>query len=152
MKLAFYKASKGTLLDTAINIWTGGYGYSHVELVFSDGMSFSSSPREGEVRLKKIDFDPDKWEFCDLRNYDMDEARVRAQAENFVGRDYDWKGIFLWFVLSIKKQDNSKWWCSEIIAFLLKWQNFRISPNKLAKDFNLHRQPFKISVSFTKRY
>lgn len=62
MKLAFYKSVNGDTLDSLIDLWSGRYGYSHVELVFDristdkskGNLCFSSSPREGKCRFKNI--------------------------------------------------------------------------------------------------
>ena len=43
--LPFYISSYGDWVDTVISISTGGV-YSHVELLFNDGVSFSASPRK----------------------------------------------------------------------------------------------------------
>lgn len=151
MKIAFYRASAGNMFDKAINLWTGMYGYSHVELVFSDGVSFSASSRDNLVRFARINFVPDRWEFVELPLFNkIDEAKIRAQAENLAGRKYDWKGIFLWMFLPLKKQDNDRWWCSEIVSFLLKESNYRVHPNKMAKQWKVARQPWHISISFMK--
>jgi len=152
MKLAFYVANEGSLVDKGVDLWTGLYGYSHIEIVFSDGMSFSASPREGKVRFKKIDFSPKRWVFHELEMTELEEAKIRAQAENLIGRKYDYKGIIGWFVIPIKKQENNQWWCSEIIAYLLKWKKFRVHPNKMAKHYGLHRQKFRFKVRLLKAY
>ena len=152
MKLAFYKASKGRLLDKAINLWTGLYGYSHVEIIFSNGEAFSSSPREGHTRFKNIKFSNNKWEIIDLDIPKEKEEQIYLIAKKLEGKRYDWKGIFLhqfigriigWITgdYSIDKfQDKNKWWCSEITSFLLGLHNYRIHPNKMAKKFNVKRQ------------
>lgn len=151
MKLAFYKASSGNWLDKAINLFTGLYGYSHVELVFSDGMCFSCSPRENETRFKKIDLDDDKWVVVDVECSDTKEELIREQAEKLVGKKYDWWGIFFYFVIPLKKQSDGKWWCSEICAYLLKWIIFRVHPNRMAKGYELPKQPYSFSISFSKK-
>jgi len=144
MKIAFYKAEKGNIIDKLINLWTGMYGYSHVELVFSDGSSFSSSPREGCVRFKKIDMNDDKWVFVDLEIDKLVESKMRMQALNFIGRKYDMFGIIFCFIIPINKQSNDKWWCSELISFILKWNDYRIDPNTMAKRFKLPKQKFRL--------
>ena len=56
MKLAFYKAKHGTKIDKIVAAAIGSE-YSHVELVFSDGICFSASPRDKGVRFKTINLD-----------------------------------------------------------------------------------------------
>jgi hypothetical protein len=53
VKIALYKGKK-TITDKLISWWDRGL-YSHVELVFSDGLCASSSPRDGGVRMKPIE-------------------------------------------------------------------------------------------------
>ena len=77
MKLACYKGKRGGtagFFDAAVRWWTRG-PYSHVELVFSDGMSASSSMRDGGVRFKEIEYHPDRWDFIELN---VDEEYVLA--------------------------------------------------------------------------
>ena len=71
---------------------------------------------------------------------EMQEQRIRAQAENLVGREYDWAGIIFWFVFPVFKQSNRRWWCSEICGFLLKDRNFRIDPNEMAMKYGAPKQ------------
>ena len=77
MKVALYKGKRGGfagVFDAAVRWWTRG-AYSHVELVFSDGMAASSSTRDGGVRFKRIDFKPEHWDFIELK---VDEEQLRA--------------------------------------------------------------------------
>lgn len=133
MRMAFYKSNRGTFLDFMIDAWTGFGGFSHCELVFSDGMSFSSSPREGKCRFKSIKYD-DKWVMVDLDWIgDLNEGEIRLQCINEVGKKYDYLGIFFTFVLPIHVDDRKKWWCSEICTKMIGIKKFRISPNRLFK-------------------
>jgi hypothetical protein len=77
MKVALYKGKRGGFagaFDASVRWWTRG-PYSHVELVFSDGMSASASARDGGVRFKRIDFKPEHWDFIDLS---VDEEHLRT--------------------------------------------------------------------------
>lgn len=147
MKLAFYKAKKGNWLDKTINLWTGNYGYSHVELIFDNvkttnadvSLCFSASPREGNVRFKYIELD-DKWVVMDFDISDKEEKILYAKSLKYNHAKYDYLGIFFWFVLPIKKQFENKWWCSEIISYLLGVKNFRICPNSMAKLYGVNKQ------------
>ena len=83
------------LLDKIISARTNGPAV-HVELVFSDGISFSSSQWDGGVRFKQIDYiDDPKWALVPLYLTPEQESRVRATAELLaaVKIGYDWKGI-----------------------------------------------------------
>lgn len=141
MKLAFYKANTGTLVDRLIDLWTGKKGFSHVEIVFdklfvtkpNKRLFFSSSPREGRVRLKELELDNQYWVFVDV---DYDEVEIYKKCVKQLNKKYDWLGIIFWFVLPLKKEDSNKWWCSEICAYMLGLENYRIHPNKLYKIIN----------------
>ena len=168
MKIALYKSETGTIVDKLINIWTGFYGYSHCEIVFdkiyghSDGkwMCCSADARTNEVRFKKIDIESRHWLIIDIPEIDTveKEQQVFNLMKTIDGAKYDWKGIFLSFILPwFKKQDDKKWWCSEICAYVLnKFVNetfkFRISPNKLAKKLKAPKQPFKIMLNMKKSF
>lgn len=138
MRIAFYKARHGTLLDKLIDRLTESVGFSHVELVFDDGTFFSSSGRDGGVRLKTIVPKPDHWKLFDLPILAVDERKLRLWCGSQVGRKYDWWGV-LRFVLPIRPH-HDRWFCSEIVTTCLQgcgllpgiepWQT---SPNDLFK-------------------
>lgn len=111
MRFAFYKASAGGALDRLIAWWTAS-PYSHVELVFADGVSFSSSPRDGGTRYKRIDFAAGHWDLVDLPTLPDAESRIRAWCDAQVPRRYDWRGV-LGFVFRCGF-DRGRWFCSEI--------------------------------------
>lgn len=168
MKMAIYIASTGSLVDKAIDIWTGLHGYSHCEIVFdhiesSDDDTWlccSSSPRDGELRFNRIDIYSRHWHVVDIPEINTveQEQTVYDQLKKMEGAKYDWKGIFLFFIFRfVKKQDDKKWWCSEICAYVLNQYVksdlcYRISPNKLARFLKAPKQPFKFMFSFTKSY
>jgi hypothetical protein len=136
MKLAFYKSKYGNWADKGIDWWTGGHGYSHCEIVFSDGMSFSASQRDNITRFKDITYN-EKWDLVELDIDEMTENIIRAKAEGLQGKKYDWigivlhQGIFKGLYLNFMQSDG-KWWCSEICSYLLWEGNFRVDPNTLA--------------------
>jgi len=152
MKLAFYIADNGKFYDKLINVWTGNYGYSHVELVFSDGVSFSASNREGKVRFKEIHYDPKRWVIINLSFSRAEELAIRKAAIKLINKKYDWKGVLLHQFIGriighitsdydiIALQSKNKWWCSEIVAFLLGFRKFRIHPNKLAEKYKIPKR------------
>lgn len=111
MQLAFRKAFKGDWLDWLIGICTLSK-YSHVELVFYDGMSFSSTAKDG-VRFAKIEFD-DKWDVLDYPVLPIYESVMRDFAEAQNGKKYDWMGI-VGFVIPIH-EDRKRWFCTEVIV------------------------------------
>jgi hypothetical protein len=142
MKIAFYKAFQGkaTKLDKAIAILTVGK-YSHVELVFSDGLCFSVSPRDKGTRFKKINLDNGAWEVIDIPMLDKTEGVIRSISESLVGCKYDYIGA-LFSISPVCIQKDKRYFCSELAANLLHqciyYQSLndgcKYSPNKLYKE------------------
>lgn len=136
MKVAFYIADRGRLVDRLIADHDGG-PFGHAELVFSDGNAFSSSIRDGGTRFKRIVFDPDKWRFVPLNINAQQESIVRAWCDQRKGLKYDLVGV-LAFKLPWRRHDRGKWFCSEACTAALKRLGYfsgirpeRVSPNGL---------------------
>ena len=138
--LAFYKVtSKGAKWDDVIvDCWTGMNGFSHVELVINDNGNYtmySSSPRDGGVRMKSHRYNENTWEYVKI---DLDPEHIELLFKMTDGLLYDWKGI-LGFILPFKDR-STKWFCSEwcsntmktggYVKFFLK-EPASISPNQL---------------------
>lgn len=135
MRVIFYRAAVGDCWDKLIAIWTNGL-YSHCELVFSDGMCFSSSPRDKGVRFKQITIDPTHWDIIDVPT--EKEKDIRNWCSTQVGMKYDWLGT-LGLVIKMPFQAKNKWYCSEICITALNLSevihmNPRTNPNQF---FNL---------------
>lgn len=126
MKIAFYLAKYGNTYDKAISITTFSK-YSHCELVFSDGMCGSASPRDGGVRLKKITLD-DHWHVFDLPT-DLDEDFIRYWFAVNDDLKYDWIGAIA-SVVNIDLSSEGKRYCSQICGDLL-WLDTTITPGGL---------------------
>lgn len=150
MIVAFYRVNRenSRIADKVIAWWTsdfrekfnGGWklGYSHTEIVFSDGVMISSSPRETEVRAKVHTLNPEAWDYIDVSG--LDESTARVFAETQLGKSYDWFGV-AGFVVALRDNEQ-RWFCSELssrilqIAGCVKLGEFnpgRISPNRLFK-------------------
>ena len=168
MKIALYVASTGTIVDKLIDVYTGLHGYSHCEVVFDkiyghqndEYLCCSAAPREGKVRFKRIDIHSRHWYIVDVPEIDSPakEREVYMFLKKLEGAKYDWKGIFLFFIFAfMKKQDDKKWWCSEVCGLVLHTfintkQKYRISPNKLARVLHAPKQPFKFKLSIGKKF
>lgn len=133
MELWFYIAKFGDCTDKIIATWTRG-PYSHVEMVFPDGECFSSSPRDGGVRFKKINRS-NKWSSIKL-SIDYNE-NIRKDCEKYVGLPYDWYGCMGLTLGFSRIEEKNKWYCSEICAFILNKYGAelpsKVSPNTLYK-------------------
>ena len=113
MKLAFYKA-KGDWVDLLIRVFTNSK-YSHVEIVCNKDW-YSSSPRDGGVRIKQIVDDGNSWDFIEV---DIDKDRLYQKYREYKGKGYDFKGILLSNILPIGCHSKDKATCSEFVADIL---------------------------------
>jgi len=130
-QIAFYKGTHAGLAGVYNRLvrWRGNGPYSHVEVIFSDGMSASSSFMDKGVRFKKIDYDPKNWDILDLPAHW--EADARAWFEKNKGAKYDVMGnVFL--AVGFFSDSADKYFCSEAVAAALNiGQSFRLEPNTL---------------------
>jgi len=128
MKVALYKGKRGGFagaFDASVRWWTRG-AYSHVELIFSDGMSASASSRDGGVRFKDIEYHPDRWDIIEI---EADEEYARAFFEEREGLGYDYFGLF-GFVWRPHSGSALLWFCSEIVMGALKFDDpWQFNPN-----------------------
>lgn len=118
MRLALYTATRPGIQGVYSHLVRSVDGgiYSHCELVFSDGMSASASFIDGGVRFKRIDYDPEHWDFIDLPA--CLESAARQWFIDHEGARYDLLGN-LKFVIWLIPQSESRWFCSEAIAAAL---------------------------------
>lgn len=153
IRLAFYKAEKGTVWSKLIAMWTQG-PYSHVEAVFytipatttevpvlqhdPDGvLCFSSAENDGGTRFKALTMMDGKWDYVDVN--DIDEGQAYKFCKTQLGKKYDWDGI-VGFVLSFKSANPDEVFCSEVCTKILQNQGkfldlvaSKTSPNALYK-------------------
>src|ERR1041384_603850 len=107
MKLAFHKGS--AIFSRAIEYGTHS-PYSHAELLFSDGLSFSArAERTPAVDIIAPEFDR-AWDFVTIPER-YDEPAVRQWCEAQRGKGYDWAEDIA-FVLPFIKEDSNKLMCS----------------------------------------
>ena len=139
-QVAFYrgrKSGKGIMpiifraLDSLTRTVTKG-PYSHCELVeeLPDGTykCFSSSYRDGGVRIKILSLDSDSWDLVDAP-YLTAEA-VEEVKRRTVGLKYDLVGAVGVVILSPDRPH--KWFCSELAAEVIGLKEpWRYSPNTL---------------------
>lgn len=107
VRLALYKG-KGKVGNALIRWWTRSI-YSHCELVVGE-LSYSSSLRDGGVRVKRIDFDSDHWDFIDLPW--VSAAQVIAYAEKTRNEPYGWRDL-IWRQIFNRPGDSYGHFCAE---------------------------------------
>jgi hypothetical protein len=147
-----YRADKqdGSFLDDGIAGWTAPFNpntppHSHSELLFSEGMCFSSASRGDHSHgTRWIDFEllttnKDRW---DVYYKEVDEDYDRAcheRASDIVGRPYYYLGLFLDFFLPLDTIGHlvgdftNHWYCSQSVWYCLQGERKRVSPRRLTK-------------------
>lgn len=132
MKLAFYHGPREGLFWRAVQWFVRGRTrgrYCHVDLIFSDGSSASSSISEGGIWIKADKpHDPAHW---DIVAVDADEPAARAWFEAHRNAKFDTWGL-LNFLLWPRKDDAERWFCSEACAAALGFpEPWRFCPSTL---------------------
>ncbi len=121
MQIALYKGPATEPMDRLIHwaVCVRTFSpYSHVEIVIGgvgpDGLStcYSSSGRDGGVRVKRIDLANGHWDMLPWR---ADEAAVTDWFAKHDSAGYDYVGL-LTFVLPWKLGSARKYFCSEALA------------------------------------
>lgn len=130
-RAAFYKGTRPGLpgiYNRGVRGWTRSK-YSHVELIFSDGVSWSSSFEDGGVRQKQINYTSGDWDFIDLP--DWMEPAARRWFEEHKGWGYDLVGN-AHFVIFYIRGARRKVFCSEAVAEALSLpEGYRFDPGTL---------------------
>ena len=130
MMLAFYKAEHGTKIDKIVAAAIESE-YSHVELVFSDGICFSASPRDKGVRFKAINLDNGKWDLYKIDKQFYEEM-LKKQVRRFEGQPYDTLGA-IGSGIGIPLYSTKKKFCSLIIACIFQLDNINQNPESLRR-------------------
>jgi len=149
LKVAFYKAYTGNIVDKAIGLWTVidvltnkkiKNSYSHVEIIIDSTFdnvgttnSFSSSVRDGGVRFANINYNPKKWDIIDIEINKTYKEFIN-ECNKYLGCRYDLLGIFLHEFVPVHIHNPIKWYCSEIISKIvlgLDDNKCQMSPNLL---------------------
>jgi len=110
---AFRVGAKGFFSRAIRFVTKSEDGISHVEVLFPDGLSFSSREPKGTSWLK-IDYaaDPGGWIRYAVEVTQDQLADAVIVAETFNGLPYDFLGILRLYV--VKNVENQRQFCSEI--------------------------------------
>jgi len=166
--IPFYIAKYGNWIDFLIDIYTNigkgenDLGLSHNEIIFtktppneikgSSQLCFSSSGMDGGCRWKRITMN-DHWEIIDVTKY-LEEKNIsilsllnKIYPEE--GKKYDYLGLFFMELFHTKIHDKNKWYCSEIVMYLLEL-GYSDDPNvlyniliKITEDRNKHDTKYR---------
>lgn len=117
IRLALYKGG-GSAGNALIRWWTRS-PYSHCEIVIGD-LAYSSSIHDRGVRAKRIEFNPEHWDFVPLKG--VDPHNVRVMYARTAGQPYGWLDL-LWRQVLNRPGDSEGWFCSEWCAAALGLPN-----------------------------
>ena len=118
---AAFWIGKSSLFGAGIRL-VKGYGITHAELVFSDGMAGTSDALRGGVCLYKFDPAPGDWLYVAIPG--QYEAKAREWFHDHQGSQYDWAGIVLAQLLGTNWQARGKRFCSESCIESLQYAGF----------------------------
>ena len=124
LKVAFYKG-KGDIIDKLVRFWTNSK-YSHTELVIqNDNMNSywitSHNECNGVRVIENRLINKDDWDFILIDNVTNENIqKINQLLKPELGKKYDYLGIFLSQVIPIEIDNPDKWFCSEIVSYLLK--------------------------------
>jgi hypothetical protein len=148
VQIAFRRRPKD-FIGRMLNLFTGIKGFSHVELVFSDGLAFSSTSLEGGqggCRFGRIPGlnDTSKWICVPVECSEGQEEAMRDEAEYLarIKARYDFAGC-VDVVLPFVEQNPDDWFCSEVVEHLLQLADLSktgaipedCTPNSMAADY-----------------
>jgi hypothetical protein len=128
IRVCLYKVRRnGSIVDGAISVFSGFGKYYHAELLFSDGLSFTSTQMDPGInavdgcRFKRIDYNkhPERWDIIDIPADAIEEDRVRNFCRRQLGCRYDYAGCVR-FAIPFWTEHKDKWFCSEVVTAALQ--------------------------------
>lgn len=139
MRVAFQKADP-SFYAGLIRWWTKSE-YSHCELLFSDGLLFSSHVADQGTRYVRNQYlNYLYWDVLEIPITDEQEKTMREFCDSELYCRYDWWGILFSQFIRMQREDPDKWFCSEVCT--ASWQQIGMfsgnspctfSPGKLYK-------------------
>jgi hypothetical protein len=154
IKVLQYRADRqdGHILDDAISMWTKLFNwntppYSHSEILFSDGICFSSTTRSRGTGKKFIGTrfedvsivmrNPKRWDVYEKKIANKDEQLMLKRAKSIGGLRYNFfglSGFFMPFGLIQSLLYRNTWYCSQAVFYVLTGERKRISPRRLTTN------------------
>lgn len=116
-----------------IDWFTNGENTSHVSLVFPRRMSdwsyvlweVEADSKEGVIGHKHSVWKREgEYRYVDL--YEYEYRILLATALGMVGKQYDKPGI-LGFVTRTRREDPNRWFCSELVAYIMRKAGHQLS-------------------------
>lgn len=124
-----------TLVSTSIATVTLSW-CSHVDFILPDGSLLGAVPSKGVILQPATD----REFFARAEEYIVDApASAIEYAVSQLGKPYDWSGVFSFLFPERDWQDDSKWFCSELVfaslaqagVLLLNGNPHKITPGNL---------------------
>lgn len=136
LSVALYKGTRPGLsgLYNRVGRFLDRGPYSHCEVVFSDGLSGSSSFMDKGVRLKQINYTSvGHWDFLPIPDPNGNlERTARQWMYNMSGKGYDvWGNVR--FFCGLARDSADKYFCSEATMSMLAFaEAYRFGPSGMA--------------------
>jgi len=151
VKVAFYIAKKGTIIDKIVSLFVRKY--SHIE-IYINGWCYSISWRDKGGRAKKIDLNDGKWESLELPTINKKQLRLFYQEYQQVkDMPYDFLTLFInSFTENDYDRSPDKTYCFKMIIHIINIIYNKKIPitlmgedlyDKIKKEFNLKSCNFK---------
>jgi len=114
--------------------------YSHAELEFENGFSFSSSEQDGWIRYKMIEFTKQNWDYINIEVSEEQYDAVKLFCDRQVWNKYNWYWIVFAMALNINIKRKGDWFCSEIVTRALQEAHILCTESSLFVD------PWKLAL------
>jgi hypothetical protein len=105
-------------MESFICWWTRSDTF-HCSFIFSDGRQFAATTEHG-CTWSNSPSTPKDWEFIELPFTIEQENKIRAFCSQENGAAYDWSGLVVSQLVHFRRSHNTKWFCSELVAFGLQ--------------------------------
>lgn len=134
MQLAFYRG-RGDWITRFIRWWTRG-AHSHVEIVFSSGVRFGASGRDGLGVAFRAPLAADErgdWDLIPVALSSEHELRLLRACDAIRGRAFDWVGLFGYLLPRPRRYS-----CAELVVELC-WSQLGMRLDRWATPADLYR-------------
>lgn len=112
MKIAFRK--NATKINSKLICWWTSSIYSHCEIVFENGLSFSADIEVMKTRFKTVVYDPNEWDIITIPIERIVEYKVYDFCLDEDNCGYDLYGMICTQVLYLSFESPYWWFCSEL--------------------------------------
>lgn len=136
MEIAFRKGDT-SFASKMIRWWTKK-PYSHCELVFSNGLTFSAYIEDFKTSFKNKEHLPEEWDFLTIPITLEEEQKIYKFCLEEVNCYYDIIGLLFTQILPLSFENPYWWFCSEVcvsalqqIEWILNTVSYETDPGEL---------------------